>query len=369
MSLSHKKRLSLACTSFLLFITLFFGVLVDTDAHPSADTPVECLIVQFSACNGCVLKYRDLVKPFYDLYKDNDSITFTIMDASDDFTYFFDEMQQIGVNIGDYGNFPWVIFLWNESQKHVLDGEDLGLITSTFENILADVGYVPNGNNNTPTTSFDIINLETLLVAFIIILGPFLVFSIAGYYLVNRSKLQLNLLRIDKNRFYIFTGLTLISLVTLTYQLLDYMQGGCGCASTDIAKILLFREYEVFEFFGLEIPFSLLGIALMIIIFAQVLLLSIIPFPIEVPYFSGRTYLLTDKHGGYWYYFIVFQLFMTIGALINLLYLELFVIHFICLLCTLSQIIIVINTIIVITWSPFKTSSGEDGSTPFKDIK
>ncbi|MHA1206676.1 MAG: hypothetical protein ACTSSO_03785, partial [Candidatus Hodarchaeales archaeon] len=211
--------------------------------------------------------------------------------------------------------------------------------------------------------------IETLLVAFIIILGPFLVFSFSGYYLMNRFKLQLDLLRIGKNRFYLFTGLTLVSLVTLTYQFLDYIQGGCGCASNDIAKILLFRKYEVFDFFGLEIPFSLLGIALMIIVFAQVLLLGIIPLPIKVPYFSGRTYMFTTKHGGYWYYFIVFQLFMTIGALISLLYLELFVIHFICLLCTLSQIIIVINTIIVITWSPFKTSSSEDGSTPQNDKK
>jgi len=250
----------------------------------------------------------------------------------------------------------------------VLDADDLGLISSTFENILADVGYIPSGTNNPPITSFDIINLGTLLVACIIILVPLFLIYFAGYYLVNRFKLKIDLLRINKNRFYLFTGLTLISIVTLTYQFLDYIQGGCGCASNDIVKILLFREYEVFDFFGLEIPFSLLGIALMILIFAQVSLIGIIPFPIEIPSFSGRTYLLTDKHGRYWYYFIVLQLFMTIGALINLLYLELFVIHFICLLCTLSQIIIVINTIIVITWSPFKTSSRKEDSNPPKDM-
>ncbi|MHA1513203.1 MAG: hypothetical protein ACTSRJ_03980, partial [Candidatus Hodarchaeales archaeon] len=113
----QKKRLSLASISFLLFVTPFFGVLVDTDAHLSADTPIECLIVQYNACNDCVLKYRNLVKPFYDLHKDNDSITFTIMDASADYTYFLDEMQKIGVKVGDYGNLPWVIFLWNETQK------------------------------------------------------------------------------------------------------------------------------------------------------------------------------------------------------------------------------------------------------------
>jgi uncharacterized membrane protein len=243
-----------------------------------------------------------------------------------------------------------------------LDADDLGLIASTFENILVDVGYTPIGNNTPPSTSFDIINFQTLLIAIIVIVGPSLAFLLVGYYIKNRTELQINLLRIDKNRFYVFTGLTVVSLITLTYQFLDYIQGGCGCASSDIVKVLLFRQYEVFDFFGLEIPFSLLGIALMTVVYAQVFLLGIIPFPIKIPFFSGRTYLLTAKHGGYWYYFIVFQLFMTIGALINLLYLEIFVIHFICLLCTLSQIIIVINTIIIITWSPFNISSSEEVS-------
>ena len=369
MFLLQKHQQYLAVISFLLSFTLISGVLVDGDAHFSADTPVECLIVRFSACNDCVLKYQNLVKPFYDQYKENDSITFTIVDASTDYTIFINETQKLGINIGDYGDFPWVIFSWNETQKQVLDVYDLGLIASTFENILTDVGYVPNGNNNPPTTSFDIISYETLFVAFIITLVPLLFIYFAGHYLVNRFKLKIDLLRVNKNRFYLFTGLTLVSIITLTYQFLDYLQGGCGCGSTDIAKILLFRDYEVFDFFGLEIPFSLLGVALMVLIFAQVSLLGIIPFPIEVPFFSGRTYLLTDQHGGYWYYFIVFQLFMTIGVLINLLYLELFVIHFLCLLCTLSQIIIVINTVIVLTWSPFRTSSKKELSTPQKDKK
>ena len=358
-----QKRITLFFIPVFLVTTLFIGVVSGVSAHSTAETPIECLIVQYNACSDCVQKYRNYVKPFYDEYKENDSITFTIMDASADYTFFLEEMQRLGINAVDYGNFPWVIFFWNQTQKQVLDADDLGLINSTFESILSDVGYVPNGNNNNPDTSFDVINLLTLLIACLLIGVPLFVAFFSSQLLLNKYEKQVPLLRIEKKRFYIFSALTLISLITLTYQFLDYIQGGCGCASDDLAKILLFREYEVFNIFGLDIPFSLLGIALMIIVFCQVFLIGILPFPMEIPLLSSRTFVFTKKLGGYWYYFVVFQLFMTLGALINLLYLEIFVIHFICLLCTVSQIIIVINTFIIITWSPFKLTSSEDEPT------
>ena len=358
------KRLNFALISFLISSPIIFGVFVEVKSHSSYDTPIECLIIQFSACDDCVLKYQDFIKPFYDMYKDNDTITFTIMDASADTVSFIDEMERLGINFNDYGNLPWVVFFWNETQKLVLDADNLGLIAITFENILTDAGYVSNGNNNIPNISLEIINLNTFLVAcFLIITASFLIY-LAKIYFMNRFKQKFELLRIKRSQFYLFAGLTLISITSLTYQFLDYIQGGCGCASTDLTKILLFREYEVFDFFGINIPFSLLGIALMILVFVQVSLLGIIPLPMEVSYFSARTYFLTEKNGRYWYYFIVFQLFMTIGAFINLLYIELFVIHFICPLCTLSQVITVVNTAIVVTWSPFKTSSKEEISSP-----
>jgi uncharacterized membrane protein len=266
-------------------------------------------------------------------------------------------MQRINVNITDHGLLPWVVFSWNETQTQVLDANELELINSTFENIINDIPIDPNGNDTTPTTSFDLIDFGTLVVACITIIGPLLVILIFMQTSVIRSKYQINLLRIEKNRFYLFSGLTLVSLISLTYQFLDYINGGCGCVSSDIVKILLFRQYEVFDFFMIEIPLSLLGIVLMVLIYVQVFLVGIIPFPIKIPYFSGQTFLITPKHGEYWYYFIVFQLIVIIVAFINLLYIELFVIQFICILCTLSQIIIVINTILVLTWSPFKKSS------------
>ncbi|MHA2031755.1 MAG: hypothetical protein ACW99Q_20445 [Candidatus Kariarchaeaceae archaeon] len=329
---------------------------MEVNAHSHTDTTIECVIVQFNSCNLCVQKYRDIIKPFYDQYNNIDNITFLIIDASTNYSFFQTEMQRIDVNITDHGLFPWVVFSWNETQTEVLDANELGLIYSTFENIINDIYEDPNGNDTSPTTSFDIIDFGTLLVACITIVGPLLLILVVMQTSEIRSKRRINLLRIEKRRFYLFSGLTLVSLISLTYQFLDYINGGCGCVSPDIVKILLFREYEVFDFFMMEIPLSLLGIVLMVLIYVQVFLVGIIPFPIKIPYFSGHTFLFTTKQGKYWYYFIIFQLLMTIVAFINLLYIELFVIHFICLLCTLSQIIIVINTILVLTWSPFKNS-------------
>lgn len=131
--------------------------------------------------------------------------------------------------------------------------------------------------------------------------------------------------------------------------------GGCGCASDDMVKVLLFRQYETLNLLGVEIPFSLVGLIMITGILIQVLILSDLPFPSDLKYTRNKTSLLTRKHGELWYRLIILQLILIVVFIFYLLYLELFVIHFICILCTISKVIITVNTALILTWKPFTT--------------
>ncbi len=363
MSSSTNFKYSRLVLGTLLLSTLLVGIIDISTAGQHADEPVDCIVIKYSACPDCVNKYNSYVDPFFQEYRLNDSIDFAFIDASTETAFFFEQMEVHNISVGAYGDFPWVIFLWDNDQKVVLDIEailgDSNLLVTSFESILVDIGYIPPDNNGNNNPSFDFVDFSLLTNAAILIGGILLIVTLIGYLVNEYTQLTIHLRRIEKNRIFLFTTLTLVSLISLTYQFLDYLQGGCGCTTNDLAKTLLFRKYEIYNIFGFEIPFSMVGIVIMTLVLIQVIFLSIVPLPLEIPLGRERSFLFKKLQGEYWYYFIVFQLFLTVGALFYLLYLELFVINFICILCTISQTIIVINTILIMTWNPFPKKEAE----------
>jgi uncharacterized membrane protein len=348
----------------MLLVSIFLLGFIDLGrAEIHADEPVDCIIIKRSACPDCVDKYNTYVDPFFIAYQMNETIDFAFIDVSTETTFFFEQMDEYDISVGDYGDFPWVIFIWGDEQVVVLDIEaiivDNAITYTTLDAILEDIGYTPPDNNGTTPPSFDVIDFSVLAYAMAIVGGITLSAISGGVALDKYTDIELRRLRIDKNRLLLFGTLTFVSLIALTYQFLDYLRGGCGCATNDLAKTLLFRKHELYTIFGIKIPFALLGIFIMTAVLIQVLILGIIPLPLRIPLSKEKSLVFTNSYGEYWYYFIVFQLFLTIGGLFYLLYLELFVINFICILCTLSQIIIVINTVLIMTWNPFPKSVEE----------
>lgn len=314
---------------------------------------IECIIIKNSECLACDAKYNDSIEPFYNEYRYNESINFTILEAHSDIDILLVELEKLNLTLLDISTPPVVIFIWGDNQKQILDANNLELIYSTFQNILEDPDYQPEPTDNSPPSFTDIIDVDTLLLAMILVIFIFSLILGGGYLVQYRFQYEWKLKRISRNRLFVIIGLSILSLITLLYQFLDYQQGGCGCASLNLTKAILFRQYETWNIFGTKIPFSFLGIISMGMILIQIGVLSVISLPFNISISKTRVINISRRYGEVLYYFIMFQFFTLITALFYLLYLELFVIEFICLLCTLSQLIIILNTILVGTWSPF----------------
>ncbi len=343
--------------TILIISTLFLGINHLYQVNGQVDVQVDCIIITFSQCSSCVEKYNSYVDPFYEEYKQNESISFSFIDASQDPDYFFEQMEKYNITISDYGNLPWVIFIWETNNTVVLDIEtitaDNGVIKSTFESILLDIGYIPPDNNGNSPPSFDVIDTSLLVYAVVLIGGIVFILTIGSVVVDRKTDLRIELKRIEKEHLFLISSFALSSLTALTYQLLDFLGGGCGCASKDQVKVLLFRKHEIFNFFNLEIPFALLGIIILSLILIQILLLGILPFPLTLSLGREKSFTLDENFGRNWYYFIIVQLSLMFVSLFYLLYLELFVIDFICTLCTFSQASIIIILLLVLTWRPF----------------
>ncbi|MHA1941840.1 MAG: hypothetical protein ACW97P_08945 [Candidatus Hodarchaeales archaeon] len=350
-----KKQGFLLFTALLMInLVLIDGLAFGVQLEPVTD-PINCVIVRYSVCPLCVAKYRDNIKPFYDEYHYNESINFTIIDLHPDIGTALEELENFNITFSDVSIPPTVIFLWGDNQKQVLDGNNLGLIYDSFQSILEDIGYQPEPKNNSLPPPVDIINLEMLFFAIIIVLYFISVTFGGGILILTRYNFRLYLERISKSRFLLITSLSILSLITLLYQFFDYVEGGCGCMASNITKTLLFRQHETWDIFGMNIPFSLLGLIIVSLILIQIVVLSVMRFPLNISISKTKNFIISSKQGEIIYYFVMFQLFALIGALFYLLYLELFVIEYICILCTVSQLIIVAITVLVGTWSPFPT--------------
>ncbi|MHA1227151.1 MAG: hypothetical protein ACTSPV_10460 [Candidatus Hodarchaeales archaeon] len=337
----------------LIVISFALNQTYYTYAYAQQEAELNIILVQYSECSDCVRKYQDYVKPFYEKYRYNYS--FEIIDAATSQDYFFDKMAQLGIDVGSYGNFPWVIFILN-STLIVIDASSLGKIESTFIDLIGGEPVITTELDPVPTNT-ESINIEILPltgILFILTLTAFL----GGIFITNKvleKKYSSNLYlhRIGKNRLLTILAASFVSTLTLFYQLIDHYSGGCGCASENLAKTLLFRQYDHIMFGPLEIPISLIGIGLTLSVSIQTLLIGTLPAPLHFFTFKDKKITLTEQHLRYWHYLLCVEMILAFLSLFALIYVELVLVNFICILCTVSQIIIVINTVLILSWKPF----------------
>ncbi|MFX1516047.1 MAG: hypothetical protein ACFFC6_07055 [Promethearchaeota archaeon] len=122
--------------------------------------------------------------------------------------------------------------------------------------------------------------------------------------------------------------------MVLLYQTLDFYNSCYYC-----------RGYR--QIFG--IPISLLGIGFICLVFSEVVLIGVLPTPVS-PIKRFPITLTTLKR---LYWLLALQLVLAFLAVLVLLSIEIFLIG-ICQLCTVSQVIIVINNVLVFSWNPFE---------------
>jgi uncharacterized membrane protein len=337
---------------FILFCFLFWSI-EPFSTTLIQDTSIDCIIIYNSDCPECHNQYLNQVKPIYDAYKTNNLTNFEVIDINNDYTFFWQEIERLNINYTSLGldNLPWVIFRWGENQEVGFDSENLDSIESVYLAILEDYGYIPPVENGSDF-HIELFDPNLLLLSGIIVLGELLVIVIGlGIYHYTRKSVIL-LKRISKNRARIIASMSLISICALTYQLLDYIGGGCGCATTSLVKSLEFRQYEYIIFMGIEIPFALIGFILMNAILIQTLFIGIFPNSMKIKVFETHQIHMTERTVTNLHRFLTIQTLLAFISLFYLLYIELFILQFICLLCTISQIVIVLNTILIITWNP-----------------
>ncbi|MFX0086491.1 MAG: hypothetical protein ACFFAU_12545 [Candidatus Hodarchaeota archaeon] len=132
-------RVALKIFFFSIFIHSFlFQSILPTTPIPEQTTVIECIMVETSGCSVCHNTYLTMVKPFYDKYRYNDSINFTLIDVftAEGNNLFVQQKNRLNITPSDHASLPWVIFVWNDSQNYeLLDETELEVIEETFLSI------------------------------------------------------------------------------------------------------------------------------------------------------------------------------------------------------------------------------------------
>ncbi|MHA1225823.1 MAG: hypothetical protein ACTSPV_03695, partial [Candidatus Hodarchaeales archaeon] len=227
----------------VVITAIVLAMAVPLQPNSAADIVVNCYVLYYSECPACMTKYNTYVKPFYNKYRDNNTIKFLMVDSAIDASLFWETVYVLELNITELEGFPWVVFQ-HDDQLVVHDERTLDSIESTFISILEESGYIPitsePHDGNIPIMGD--INLSLLILAMMIAGGAILIISSPLVYYYHRSKPRVIFRRIYPWRFTAITSLSIISLISLSYQFLDYLQGGCGCSESNIVKQLLFRK-------------------------------------------------------------------------------------------------------------------------------
>lgn len=151
--------------------------------------------------------------------------------------------------------------------------------------------------------------------------------------------------------------LSIISILTLTYQTVEfYLKGNCcGEELPEIMKV--FREYGSFTiYFGeiyLIIPISLIGILLLLFIMLQAVFIGYFPIPFTFRISKSSLDLIVEIREKFRHrslQLLFYQLLFYSILVVSLISIEIFIIQRICFLCLISQIIIFIDTLLVYLW-------------------
>ncbi|MFX1286455.1 MAG: PKD domain-containing protein [Promethearchaeota archaeon] len=337
------------------FFTKFFIILclaitlIPTTSGFSHTQSVDCILVHNSQCGSCENRYNKEVTSFYEKYQSDERINFKIYDIAnlEEQDSFLKEIDRLGIDLNVYGDLPYVIFIW-DTNIQVLDATTLNTIDQNFQDILLNFTNIsPSSPQNNSISLLDFLpdfNYPILYFTLVIIaIGIFVIHKGYSRYLKHGGSF-IYPRRISPIRFWTLLALSSISISLLLYQFLERLVGGCGCASGgDIVQTLLFQKYDHIIILDYVIPIAAIGILFNLSVILQIILLGAVRFR------QKRQIIVKIL-----YFLLTSQMLASLLSLAYLIYLELFVIHFICTLCTVSQVIIGINTILIITWQPWK---------------
>lgn len=166
----------------------------------------------------------------------------------------------------------------------------------------------------------------------------------------------LTLRRIGKIRFFTIVSLSVISIIILSYQTIEYIQNSCGCGENIPEIIEAFRECGNIG----GVPISFIGLICMGAIIIQLFFLSSLPNTFKLNIFKslfGKELVLTQRGLKFWYHLFLIELASMSIAVLTLIYIELFIIDKVCVYCTVSQITILLSTILIWKWNPFHEQS------------
>lgn len=343
----------------LILFALFFLQVKPLIADPNQELFIECIIIYDSGCPVCNDNYLTNIKPFYDTYRYDNKTNFEVIDIDKNYTFFLQEVDRLNIDFYGLGRLPWVIIRWGENQGIGFDYDNLESIEAEYLAIIQDLDYTPTSPTNEPFFSIGIIDPNLFLVSGFIGILELVIIGVGFKISQNYRRKNLILNPISNNRIVLISTLSIISIIALSYQSLDYMSGGCGCAASSLLRSLEFRRYEYIIFLGFDIPFSLIGFVLMNIILIQTLLIGTIKTPTEISLIRNHKIHLTDKRISYLHKFLSFQILLASLSLFYFLYIELFIVQFICLVCTISQFIIVVNTVLILTWKPKSNATNQ----------
>ncbi|UCE13464.1 MAG: hypothetical protein JSV04_14935 [Candidatus Heimdallarchaeota archaeon] len=346
-----------------LIIVCGLGIILSPTTAGVAHTQavvIDCILVHNSQCGTCEDRFNGIVTSFYEKYQSNDNINIKILDIAkiEERNSFLAEMDKLGINIGTYDDLPYVIFIWEDNYQ-VFDVSNLESIENKLLTILTNSDKSsPTQTVSNPLVTFLPVFNYPLLYFTVIIVAAGAFFAFLGYHIhLKRGGSHFYPRRISSNRYLVILGSSLVSVFLLTYQLLERLLGGCGCASGDIVKTLLFQKYDHIIILNFDIPIALFGILFNLGVIFQVILLAAV-----------RVHQKSQKHMKKYHSLLISQMLLASLSLLYLVYLELFVIQVICPLCTISQIIITLNTILVCTWRPWKFNEEERFNSPFKKM-
>ena len=159
---------------------------------------------------------------------------------------------------------------------------------------------------------------------------------------------DLKIKRMGTIRFSFILISSIISIITLIYQTYEYLQDSCGCGENVPEIIAAFKEYSSI----LGIPISFIGFSSMTIVLVQIVMLSYIPNPMYVHFKQEKILIINDKRIKNWYFLLLIQLGLMCLAVVNLIFIELVIIKSVCVFCTISQGVILLNTFLIYNWTP-----------------